>query len=58
MNYVMCASPNQPHTQHEACPRTMEADKNYLVKHLRTYGNMANRVIVYCRSLDMCTRHG
>jgi len=33
---------------------TLETDTDHLVRRLRMYGSRADRVIVYCRSLDMC----
>ena len=52
---VLCVSPDRPNTFYEVRPRTtMEAGLEHLVERLRTYGSRAERVIVYCRSLDMC----
>lgn len=52
---VVCVSPNRPNIYYEVCPRTnLEADMDHLVRRLRMYGSRADRVIVYCRSLDMC----
>ena len=52
---IVCVSPNRPNIYYEVRPRTtMEADMEHLVGSLRTYGGTAERVIVYCRSLDMC----
>lgn len=52
---IVCVSPDRPNTYYDVRPRTtMEADLQHLVGHLRTYGSRAERVIVYCQSLDMC----
>ena len=52
---VICVSPNRPNIYYEVRPRTtVEADMEHLVRCLRMYGSRTERVIVYCRSLDMC----
>ena len=52
----LCASPNRSNVYYEVCRRTtMEADMEHLVERLRKFGNKADRVIVYCRYLDMCS---
>ena len=52
---VICVSPNRPNIYYEVRPRTtVEADMEHLVTCLRLHGSKADRVIVYCQSLDMC----
>ena len=52
---VICVSPNRPNIYYEVRPRTtVEADMKHLVTCLRMRGSKADRVIVYCRTLDMC----
>ena len=49
-------SPNQPNIFYAVSPRTeIETDFLSLVKDLKLNSVKANRVIVYCRSLNMCS---
>ena len=52
---LVCASPNRPNIYYEVRCRTNIQDMEHLVGRLRRQGKMAERVIIYCRSLDMCT---
>lgn len=52
---LVCASPNRPNIYYEVRHRTtIEEDMEHLLEQLRSKGRKAKRVIVYCRSLDMC----
>lgn len=52
---IVCVSPNRPNTYYEVRnSSTICKDMAHLVETLRIYGPLAKRVIVYCRSLDMC----
>ena len=49
-------SPNRPNIYYEVCSRTvMESDLEWLLDSLRENLYLAPRVIVYCRSLDLCS---
>lgn len=49
------ASPNRPNIYYEVLQRTdIDADLKSVVDSLREFGIRAPRLIVYCRSLDMC----
>ena len=50
------ASPNKPNIMYLVCERTsIEDDLAFLVEDLRENNTKAKRVIVYCRSLNMCS---
>lgn len=50
------ASPNRPNIYYEVHPRTtIEEDFAPLVSALQSQRNKADRIIVYCRSLNMCS---
>ena len=52
---VIRVSPNRPDIYYEVRPRTtVEGDMEHLVSSLRLHANKADRVMVYCRSLNMC----
>ena len=50
------ASPNKPNIMYNVCRRTSpEDDLQFILDDLRQNGIQAKRVIVYCRSLNMCS---
>ena len=52
---MVFVSPNRLNMYYEVRSRTnIETDMEHLVTCLKTKGKMADRVIVYCRSLNMC----
>lgn len=52
---MLSVSPDRPNIYYEVCARTdVETDMNDIVMSLKQLKNMAPRVIVYCRSLDVC----
>lgn len=53
---VVRVSPDRPNMYYEVHPRTgIENDMEHLIKQLKEHGPKANRVIVYCKSLNMCS---
>ena len=49
------ASPDRPNIFYEVLPRTdIDVDLQFLLDSLKVNNIKASRVIVYCRSLDMC----
>ena len=53
---LVCASPDQPNIYYEVVRCTdMEQDMYPLVEELHKNKNQMQRVIVYCRSLNMCS---
>ena len=55
-NYeFVCTSPGRPNIFYEVRPRTIiDDDMKDVVESLKRFKNCAPRVIVYCRTLDMC----
>ena len=52
---TLTTSPDRPNIYYEVRVRTdMETDLNDVVASLKELKNMAPRVIVYCRTLDIC----
>ena len=59
LEMVDCAfvstSPDRPNISYEVCPRVnFENDLNFVLESLKFQKLNAPRVIIYCRSLDMC----
>ena len=53
---MVFVSPTHPNMYYEVCPHTdIETDMEHLVTCLKMKGKMANRVIVNCKSLNMCS---
>lgn len=51
----VCTSPDRPNIFYEVHPRTdIETDMQPVLSSLKDYQNRAPRVIVYCRTLNMC----
>ena len=51
----VCCSPDRPNIFYEVFPRTdIENDLQHVVESLKELKNTAPRMLVYCRSLDMC----
>ena len=52
---VVCVSPNRGNLYYEVRPRTtIEEDLEHLVAAVKQHRKKADRVIVYCRSLNVC----
>ena len=48
-------SPDRPNIFYEVIPRTdIDSDMKHLLESLQEHKNLSPRVIVYCRTLDMC----
>ena len=53
---LVCASPDRPNIYYEVVRRTdMEQDMYPLVEELKTNKTQMQRVVIYCRSLNLCS---
>ena len=52
---MISASPNRPNIFYAVCKRTtIDEDMGHIVKDVKINNLKSNRIIVYCRSLNMC----